>query len=88
MAWTIRFNASAENELSKLDKKLQKDIVRFLAERIENSDDPKKFGKPLKYQLAGLWCYRVQNSRIICRINDAELLILVIKIGHRKDVYT
>lgn len=88
MTWLIEWDDHARKELRKLDKKLQKDILSYLRERISTSTDPRCFGKPLSYDKYGLWRYRVQNARIICRIEDNELFILVVKVGHRKVVYT
>jgi mRNA interferase RelE/StbE len=87
LTWTVEWDDRARKELRKLDKKLQKDIFRYLRERITSNLDPRRFGKPLSYDKHGLWCYRVQNARIICRIEENELIILVIKIAHRKKVY-
>lgn len=87
MTWTVEWDDRARKELRKLDKQLQKDILKYLRERIAVNSDPRRFGKPLSYDKYGLWCYRVQNARIICRIEDDELIVLVIKIGCRKEVY-
>lgn len=87
MIWKIDFDDRAKKELKKLDKKLQKDILNYLRERVASNTDPRRFGKPLSYDKHGLWRYRVQDIRIICRIEDDELFILVVRIGHRKSVY-
>lgn len=55
--------------------------------RIATNEDPRRFGKALKGNLRGLWRYRVGNFRIICRIEDEVLSVLVITIGHRRDIY-
>ena len=49
--------------------------------------NPKKFGKSLLYNHKGNWRYRVEDYRIICRIEEKELIILVLAIGHRKNIY-
>ena len=67
--------------------KAQQDILRYLRERIVTDEDPRRFGKPLSRELAGLWRYRIQNYRIICNIEDQKLTVLVLRVGHRKDVY-
>lgn len=85
--WTVEFDERARRELRKLDSKVQKDILRFLRERVAGSPDPKQFGKPLRLNLAGLWRYRVGDYRLICRIEDNRLVVLVLKIGHRREVY-
>lgn len=87
MIWKVEWDDHARKELRKLDKKLQKDILHYLRERIATKDDPRRFGKPLAYDKYGLWRYRVQNARIICQLLDDELLVLVVSVGHRKDIY-
>ena len=87
MIWQIRFQKSALKELRKLSSPLQDDILRYLRERIATNEDPRRFGKPLSYDKHGLWRYRIQNARVICRFYEDELLVLVIKIGYRKDIY-
>lgn len=87
MTWKVEWDDRARKELRKLDKKLQKDVLQYLRERIMTNKDPRRFGKPLSYDKCGLWRYRVQNSRIICRIEEAKLVVLVVKVGYRKNVY-
>ena len=87
MIWKVKLSKSAAKELRKLSNTLQSDIIKYLKERIETKEDPRRFGKPLSYDKHGLWRYRIQNARIICKIYEDELLVLVVKIGHRKDVY-
>lgn len=83
----IEWDDRARKELRKLDTRLQKDILKYLRDRIAGDDDPRRFGKPLAYDKHGLWCYRVQNARIICCIEEDERLVLVMRVGHRKEVY-
>lgn len=87
MTWIVELDDRARKELRKLDKSLQKEILNYLKERIATKDDPRRFGKPLSYDKHGLWRYRVQDARIICGIYDDTLLVLVIRVGHRKIVY-
>jgi mRNA interferase RelE/StbE len=74
-------------ELKKLGHQAQHDIINYLDERVAGEADPRRFGKTLKADLAGLWRYRVANYRIVCQIRDLELLVLVVAVGHRKDIY-
>ena len=87
MTWVVEWDDRARKELRKLDKQLQKDILKYLRDRIAGKDDPRRFGKPLSYDKHGLWRYRVRNAWIICRIEDDELFVLVIRVGNRKEVY-
>ena len=87
MSWVCKFDRRALRELRKLDVQSRKMIVAYLEERIEGGEDPRRFGKPLKADLAGLWRYRVGDYRIVCRIGDRELVVLVLSAGHRKTIY-
>ena len=87
MAWTINYSDSALKELRKLDRQNAKRILDFMDTRIAVLDDPRDRGKALTGPLGALWRFRVGEYRVICDIQDAELIILVIKVGNRKDVY-
>ena len=87
MTWIVEFDEAARKELRKLDHQSQQDILRYLRERIATDEDPRRFGRPLVRELAGLWRYRIQNYRLICNIEDGKLTVLVLRVGHRKDVY-
>ena len=86
MAWLIRFDKGVERSLAKLDQQIAKRIT-FKLREIANLDDPRSVGKPLVGNLAGLWRYRVGDYRIICYIDDCELVILVVDVDHRSEVY-
>lgn len=86
MAWLIRFDKGVERSLAKLDQQIAKRITSKLRE-IANLDDPRSVGKPLVGNLAGMWRYRVGDYRIICYIDDGELVILVVDVDHRSEVY-
>ena len=87
MTWSVEFDDRAARELRKLDKQAQDDILRYFRERIATDEAPRRFGKPLSGNKVGLWRYRVQNSRMICNIEGGKLVVLVLKVGHRKDIY-
>jgi mRNA interferase RelE/StbE len=87
VTWIVEFDDVARKELRKLDRQAQQEILRYLRERIATDEDPRRFGKALSRELAGLWRYRIQNYRIICNIEDQKLTVLVLRVGHRKDVY-
>ena len=87
MTWKIKFTTEAEKQLEKLDKKDRKRIENYFNERLAVCDNPKDFGSPLQENLKGYWRYRVGNYRLICKIIDDQVVIVVIKIGHRKLVY-
>ena len=87
MNWVYRFDERALKELKKLDRQAQKNILAYLDERVAGKEDPRRFGKALHANLAGLWRYRVGDYRIICQIRDNQLLILVVSVGNRKNIY-
>jgi len=88
LTWTIEFDEAAAKELRKLDRQMQLEILNYLRQRIATDEDPRRFGKPLSRDLAGLWRYRVRDYRMICNIEDDKLVVLVVRVSHRKDVYT
>lgn len=85
--WTVEWDDNARKELRKLDKSLQDTILQYMRKRIATNEDPRRFGKPLSYDKHGLWRYRIQDARVICRIEEDELLVLAVRVGHRKNVY-
>jgi mRNA interferase RelE/StbE len=61
--------------------------LRFLAERVAGSEDPRRIGEALKGEPAGLWRYRVGDFRVICRIEDYRVTVLVLDVGNRRYIY-
>lgn len=88
MTWTVEFDESAAKELRRLDKQIQREILNYFRQRIATDEDPRRFGKPLARDLVGLWRYRVRDYRMICNIEDDKLIVLVVRVSHRKDVYS
>jgi mRNA interferase RelE/StbE len=88
LAWAIRLDDAARKDLQKLDKPVARRIVAFLRERLAPLDDPRSLGEALKgAKLGEFWKYRAGDYRIIARTEDRELLILVMRIGNRREVY-
>ena len=87
MAWKIDFDPAALRELAKLDKPVERRILKFLRERVAKLDDPRQIGARLQGILSGLWKYRVGDYRLICSIEDDRLVVLVLRVGHRREVY-
>jgi len=83
----IRFSANAVKQLKKIDKHIASRIIDFLENKVAELNDPRQIGKILQGNLASLWRYRVGDYRIVVEIQDRELVIHVVKIGHRKSVY-
>lgn len=86
MKYKLKYSTQFSKDIKKLDITIKKQIYNYLAEIVE-LDNPKLKGKPLMNNLKGLWRYRVNNYRIIVKINDNELTIIALKVGHRKEVY-
>lgn len=86
MAWTIEVSEKAVRSLRKMDKQTARRIRDELSE-IAKLEDPRSRGKVLTGNLAGVWRYRVGDYRILCDIEDGRLVILVIDVAHRREVY-
>jgi mRNA interferase RelE/StbE len=86
-AWRIEISRTAEKQITKLARTAQKSIQRFLRERLISAENPRQWGKPLHGEKRDLWRYRVGDYRLICDIQDDKVLVLVLAVGHRKDVY-
>jgi len=88
LTWTVSYTETARQQLRKLDKGMARRIVEFMDERVAAQADPRSSGKALTGPLLGAyWRYRVGDYRILCDIQDGALCVLVIDVGHRKDVY-
>ena len=87
MRWAYSFEERALKELKKLGAQAQREILAYLDERIATEEDPSRFGKALHGDLAGLWRYRIGDYRLICSLREGEMRVLVLKVGHRRDVY-
>lgn len=88
MAWTVEFERRAERELAKLDRAVAARILSFLNQRVAQSDDPRSVGEALRgSRLGDFWKYRIGDYRVIARIEDAKVVVLVLRIGNRREVY-
>jgi mRNA interferase RelE/StbE len=88
LAWQIELTDAALKQLKKLDKSEAKRIIRFLHERVATMDDPRLLAKPLKGQEMELWRFRVGHYRVITSLDDDVFQVLVVRVSHRKSVYT
>ena len=85
--WTVSFTKEALKQLAKLDRPIQLIISAWIEKHLVNTSDPRLFGKALTGNLKGLWRYRIGDYRIICDIKDNNLIIQIIEVGHRKEIY-
>jgi mRNA interferase RelE/StbE len=87
LAWRIEYTDTAKSQLGKLDPQVARRIIDYMDQRIAPLEDAHTAGKVLTGPLSSLWRYRVGDYRIICEIRNAELVVLAVTIGHRRDVY-
>jgi mRNA interferase RelE/StbE len=87
LAWAVKFAPAAARQIGTIDRPVQKRIISFLAGRVASAVDPRSLARPLKGEKLVLWRLRVGDWRIICRIDDAHREVLVLGIGHRREVY-
>ena len=87
LIWTIEYTASARSQLRKLDKQMARRIVDYMNERVAELEEPRNLGKALTGPLGELWRYRVGGCRVICKIQDDALRVLVVRVGSRGKVY-
>lgn len=87
MVWTIDYTDTAKGQLRKLDKPVARRIVDFMDKRIAAAANPRQIGKTLTGPLGDFWRYRVGDCRVICDIQDGALCVLVVQIGHRREIY-
>ena len=85
--WRIEITRTATKQITKLGQQGQKAILKFLRERLSTAENPRQWGTALQGDRQGLWRYRVGDYRLICDIQDEKITILVLELGHRKDVY-
>ena len=87
MAWTVEVSGFAEKQLRKLDRPIQKRLLDWLEDHFEGCKNPRHFGEPLRGEMAGLWRYRIGDYRVICEIQDQQLVVLALAVGHRRERY-
>lgn len=87
MKYQVVFTEKAKKQLKKLDKHISSLILGWLEKNIQNCENPRIHGKGLVENKSGQWRYRVGDYRIICEIQDNKVIILVLEIGHRKEIY-
>jgi len=87
LGWTIEYDPEAIKDLNKLNRSIRLEIFRYMQEGIGQADSPRNFGKPLRFDKFGLWRYRVRDFRIICELQEARQVVLIVGVGHRKNVY-
>ena len=87
MVWRIEFHPDAAKELRRLDRPTAARIVRTLETRVATLDDPRMLGAALKGEHAGYWRWRIGDYRVVARIVDERITILIVRVGHRREVH-
>lgn len=87
MAWQVEYADSALRQLRKLDREVARRILDFMDERVAGTDNPRVLGQALSGRLRTYWRYRMGDYRVICDIEDEVVRIVVLEIGHRREVY-
>ena len=85
--WRIEYTDIAEANILALDKEVSKRVRKFFRERVSQHPDPKRLAEPLQGELRGLWRFRVGDYRAICDIQGNRLVVLVLEVGHRGEIY-
>jgi len=88
LAYKVEFDPEALKDLKKLDRPVQQRLVGFLKARVGTLENPRDVGEPLSGAVLGnYWKYRVGDWRIICDIQDARIIVRVLRIGNRREIY-
>lgn len=87
MKYKIVFSDRALKQLKKIDKHISALIIGWLGKNIEGSENPRAHGKGLVENKSGQWRYRIGDYRVICEILDNEVVVLVLEVGHRREIY-
>ena len=88
MKYKVIISEKAQKQLNRLDYSIKSKILKYIDQNLFNTDNPKKFGKALRYNLKGFWRYRVENYRIIAKIEEDKLVILIVQVDKRDKIYT
>lgn len=87
MNYTVIFADKAQKQLEKLDKSIAALIIGWVEKNLQNCENPRLHGKGLIANRSGQWRYRIGDYRLICEIQENEITILVLEVGHRRNIY-
>ncbi len=85
--WRVEFDRAAVRDLRKLGADAEARVLRYLRERIAGSDNPRRLGHALTGDRKGPWRYRIGDYRIVTAIENDRFVVLVVAVGHRREVY-
>ncbi len=87
MKYKVVYDKKAIKSLSKIDQGQKVIILAWIEKNLVDTNEPKKHGKALKGNLKEYWRYRIGDYRILADINDNQIQIIIINIGHRREIY-
>ena len=87
MKYSVEYTKTAVKQLKKMDRKIVSFIITFIEDKLVNCENPRLYGKTLQGNLNNKWRYRVGNYRILTMIEDDKVIITVVEVGHRKEIY-
>lgn len=87
ITFRVEWSARAQKQLKKLDKTISELILRWVFKNLDGCENPRQHGKALTANRTGQWRYRVGDYRLIAEIHEEEIVILILSVGHRKEIY-
>ena len=87
MSCSVRYDEKALKQLKKMDRSVQKLITSWIEKNLIDTENPRLHGKGLSGDKSGYWRYRVGDYRILADIRDDEIIIIIVEIGHRREIY-
>ena len=87
MIYELKYEARAVKQIKKLDPATRKLIKSWIEKNLLNTDNPRQHGKGFTGNLSQYWRYRVGDYRMLVEINDDEIIIIIVEVGHRRDIY-
>ena len=87
MGYSAQYNEDAKKDLKKIDKHQAKIIIAWIEKNLLDCENPRLHGKPLNHNHKGEWRYRVGAYRLIADIQDSTIIIEIVNVGHRKEIY-
>ncbi len=87
MKYQVILTEQAQKQLKKMDRYTAALIIGWLRKNVEGCENPRAFGKALTANRSGQWRYRIGDYRVLAEIQDEKIIVLVLGIGHRKEVY-
>lgn len=87
MKYKVLFTDKSKKQLMKMDRSVAKLITSWIVKNLQDCEDPRRHGKALTADRSGQWRYRVGDYRLLAEIQDENIIILIVEIGHRRDIY-